>query len=70
VNPGDKVITSGKGGGKVEEAIESLLTSIKINRKWNDEEARLQLVKIFDTLGFEDARAIAGRRKLSSILFS
>jgi putative thioredoxin len=58
------------GGGKVEEAIESLLTSIKINRKWNDEEARLQLVKIFDTLGFEDARAIAGRRKLSSILFS
>lgn len=53
-----------------EGAIEALLEIVRRNRKWNDEAARLQLVKIFEALGPADARTVAGRRQLSSILFS
>ncbi|MEK7245430.1 MAG: thioredoxin [Pseudomonadota bacterium] len=51
-------------------AIEALLEIVRRNRKWNDGAARVQLVKIFDALGPADARTNAGRRQLSSILFS
>lgn len=55
--------------GDVDGAFASLLESIRLNRKWNEEAARQQLVKIFDALG-ADERVTAARRKLSSILFS
>ena len=53
-----------------EGAIEALLDIIRGERKWNDEAARKQLIKIFEALGPADARTVAGRRQLSSILFS
>ena len=56
--------------GDMEPAINVLLESIAIDRKWNEEAARGKLLKIFESLGFEDPRAIAGRKKLSAILFS
>ncbi|MGH6873413.1 MAG: tetratricopeptide repeat protein, partial [Aestuariivirgaceae bacterium] len=37
---------------------------------WNDEAARKQLVQFFDAWGPKDELTQAGRRKLSSILFS
>ncbi len=58
------------GEGRIEDAIESLLAAIKQDRKWNDEAARAQLIKIFDTLGFDHPLAVTGRKKLSTILFS
>ena len=51
-------------------AIEALLEIVRRDRKWNDAAARAQLLKIFDALGTTDARTVAGRRQLSSILFS
>lgn len=52
-----------------EEAIDHLIESIRRDRKWNDEAARKQLVTIFEALGFMHDLSVAGRRKLSSILF-
>ena len=53
-----------------EAATEELLEIIRQNRNWNDDAARLELLKIFEVLGPTDPITIAGRRKLSSILFS
>jgi putative thioredoxin len=57
-------------GGKHQEAIDHLLESIKRDRAWNEEEARKQLVKYFEARGPKDPITVAGRRRLSSILFS
>jgi putative thioredoxin len=57
-------------GGKKSEAAEQLLESFRRDRKWNEEAARKQLVKLFDAWGPKDPATLEGRRKLSSILFS
>lgn len=57
-------------GGRAEEAIEQLLEIVKRKRDWNDDAARKQLVKIFEALGFSHPAAVAGRRRLSSLLFA
>jgi len=51
-------------------AIDHLLESIKRDRTWNEGEARKQLVKYFEAQGPLDPVTVAGRRRLSSILFS
>jgi putative thioredoxin len=51
-------------------AIDNLLDLFKRDREWNDDAARAQLFKIFDSLGPEDPIAITGRRKLSSMIFA
>lgn len=56
--------------GDAEGAMNELLEIISKNLKWNDEAARLELLKIFEALGFEDERVAEARRRLSSILFS
>jgi putative thioredoxin len=56
--------------GQHSEAIDHLLDSIKRDRAWNEEEARKQLVKYFEARGPKDPITVAGRRRLSSILFS
>lgn len=56
--------------GRREEALDHLLTSIKLDRKWNEEAARKQLLKFFEALGFADPLSVEGRKRLSSILFS
>lgn len=58
------------GKGQAEAAIDELLHLVRADREWNDQAARKQLVKIFDALGFSHPAAVAGRRRLSSILFS
>jgi putative thioredoxin len=58
------------GANKSEEAIDELMTIIKKKRDWNDDAARKQLLKIFEALGFTNPIAVAGRRKLSAVLFS
>lgn len=57
-------------GGDAAAAIGELLEIIRRDRTWNDEEARKQLIKIFDALGPTDPLVVESRRKLSSILFS
>jgi putative thioredoxin len=56
--------------GKREEALEHLIEIVRRDRKWNDDGARKQLVTLFEAWGPMDDATVAGRRKLSSILFS
>ncbi len=51
-------------------ATDQLIYVIKKMRSWNEEAARKQLVKFFEAWGPKDEFTIAGRRKLSSVLFS
>lgn len=50
-------------------ATDALIESIKRDRGWNDEAARKQLLKFFEAWGFSDPASVAGRRKLSTLLF-
>lgn len=56
--------------GENENAISELLKIVEFDPKWNDGEARKQLIEIFNILGNEDILVIEGRKKLSSMLFS
>lgn len=56
--------------GQSQAAIEALLEIIRRDRAWEDEKARTQLLKFFEALGPSDPATMAGRRKLSSLLFS
>ncbi len=56
--------------GKPEDAIDALVGIIGRKRDWNEDAARTELLKIFDALGPTDPVTVAGRRKLSSVLFS
>ena len=58
------------GAGERPEATDQLIYVIKKMRNWNDEAARKQLVKFFEAWGPKDEFTLAGRRKLSSVLFS
>ncbi|MBM3487234.1 MAG: thioredoxin [Alphaproteobacteria bacterium] len=58
------------GAGQAETAINHLVEIVRRDRQWNDQAARKQLVQFFDALGATDPVTAAGRRKLSSVLFS
>jgi putative thioredoxin len=53
-----------------DQAAEALLEIIRRNRAWNDDAARLQLLKFFEAWGFDDPATQAARRRLSALLFS
>ena len=53
-----------------EEAANHLLEIIRRDRNWNDDGARKQLVQFFEAWGPMDEMTIAGRRRLSSVLFA
>jgi putative thioredoxin len=65
-----ELATALNAGGDREAAAEALLEIIRIKRSWNEDAARLQLLKFFEAWGFDDPVTMAARRKLSSILFS
>ncbi len=56
--------------GQKDKAVDALVTIIQKNRAWEDEKARKQLIKYFEAWGAMDPASVAGRRKLSSLLFS
>ncbi|MGE0734589.1 MAG: thioredoxin [Alphaproteobacteria bacterium] len=56
-------------GGAADKAIDHLIEIVRQNKAWNEEAARKQLVKIFEALGPMHELSVAGRRKLSSVLF-
>jgi putative thioredoxin len=58
------------GNGRAEAAIDELLQLVRLDRDWNEQAARNQLVKIFDALGPTNPLTTSSRRRLSSILFS
>jgi len=58
------------GAGQREAAIDHLVESMKIDRTWNEEAARQQLIQFFETMNPTDEMTLAGRRKMSAVLFS
>jgi putative thioredoxin len=58
------------GAGQLQAASDHLLTIIERDRAWNDEAARKQLLTVFEAAGYASEVAKAGRKRLSSILFS
>jgi putative thioredoxin len=56
--------------GERADALELLLDLVRMDRQWNDEAARKQLLQLFDAWGPKEPLVGEGRRRLSSILFS
>jgi putative thioredoxin len=57
-------------GNKRQQAVDHLIEIVRRDRKWNEDGARKQLVQFFEAWGPTDEATVAGRRKLSSILFA
>jgi putative thioredoxin len=57
-------------GGDRDGALAELLELVRLDRQWNEEAARKQLVTLFEAMGPADPRTIEARRKLSGLLFS
>jgi putative thioredoxin len=53
-----------------EDAVDTLLESIRIDRNWDGEAARKKLVTLFEAFGPTDELTLSARRRLSSLLFS
>lgn len=51
-------------------ALQHLLDIVKRDRAWNEDGARKQILQLFEAWGPTDPHTVAGRRKLSTILFS
>ncbi len=62
--------TALNASGERAAAADALLEIIRRDRGWNEDAARLQLLKFFEAWGFEDPATMAARRKLSALLFS
>jgi putative thioredoxin len=58
------------GSGQRDEATDQLIYVIRTDRTWNEDAARKQLVSFFEAWGPKDEATLAGRRKLSAVLFS
>ena len=56
--------------GRRQEALNQLIEIVRRDRKWNDDGARKQLVQFFEAWGPTDEATVAGRKRLSSILFA
>jgi putative thioredoxin len=53
-----------------QEAVDHLIEIVRRDRKWNEDGARKQLVQFFEAWGPTDEATVAGRKRLSSILFA
>ncbi len=62
--------TALNASGARAEAAEHLLEILRRERGWNEDAARLQLLKFFEAWGFDDPATMAARRRLSALLFS
>ena len=51
-------------------AMAQLLESIRIDRSWNEDAARIQLLEFFKTLGAANPDVMTARRQLSTLLFA
>ncbi|PIE10734.1 MAG: thioredoxin [Rhodobacterales bacterium] len=59
-----------QANGDNEAAVTELLELFRRDREWNGGAAKEQLFKLFDALGAQDPVTLAGRRKLSSMIFA
>ena len=52
------------------EALDHLLELFRLQRDWNDDAARKQMLVFFEAWGATDELTVSGRRRLSSLMFS
>ena len=74
-NPDDhgaryELATALNASGDRDGAAGALLEIVRRDRGWNEDAARLQLLKFFEAWGMTDPATLAARRKLSALLFS
>ena len=62
--------TALQASGDTQGAVDELLELFRRDREWNDGAAKTQLFTIFDSLPGKDPIVLAGRRKLSSMIFA
>ena len=62
--------TALNASGRRAEAADALLDIFRRDRTWREDAARQQLLKFFESWGFDDPATMAARRKLSALLFS
>jgi len=55
---------------KRDDAVNAMITIIRTDREWNEDAGRTQLLKFFEAWGPMDPASVAGRRALSTVLFS
>jgi putative thioredoxin len=55
--------------GDREAAADQLLEIFRLDRTWNDEAARKELLKLFEAMGPTDPVTLSSRRRLSSLMF-
>ncbi len=53
-----------------DKAVDGLIVLMRKHKNWQEDRARKQLLKYFEAWGAMDPASVAGRRKLSSLLFS
>ncbi|MEW5422307.1 thioredoxin [Amorphus sp. 3PC139-8] len=58
------------GRGRREEAVNELIAIMRADREWNEGAAQQRLLSFFEAWGPKDPATIAGRRRMSSILFA
>jgi putative thioredoxin len=56
--------------GKRQAAMDQLFEIVRKDRVWNEDAARKQLVEFFEAWGAKDPLTLAGRQRLSSLLFA
>jgi putative thioredoxin len=56
--------------GERQQAMDQLFEILRRDRSWNNDAARKQLVEFFEAWGAKDPLAMAGRQRLSRILFA
>lgn len=64
------LFAAGQQTRAIDELLEILRRDRKNETKWEDDKARHHLLKLFEAMGHTHPDSIAGRRKLSTLLFS
>lgn len=64
------LFSAGSKGAAIDQLLEIMRRDRANEKKWQDDKARLQLIRFFEAMGPSDPETMAGRRKLSSLLFS
>lgn len=53
-----------------DQAADALVEIVRRDRSWNEDAARKELLQLFEAWGVSDPASVAGRKKLSRVLFS
>ncbi|MGI4800014.1 MAG: tetratricopeptide repeat protein [Janthinobacterium lividum] len=65
-----ELATGLNASGQRAAAADALLEILKRDRTWNEGAARLQLIRFFESWGFDDPATMTARRRMSALLFS